>query len=1068
MALDISKTLATLVGAANGVLGGVVDNAPATDPLTVEAGVTLNGAEVPAVIPVGTVLNGVLSGAVGNGITAKVQNATVTNLGTVQGAGDTGVGIALNNGGTVTNTLNATNPGEGAVSGFLAGIAVGGTTAGAGSAVNNTGAVTATGENGVGVALDTGALTNGGTILAANVGGVGVTIGTGKVDNGANSSISGAQDGLDAAGTTLITNAGNILGTGGNGVAQAAGSVANAATGVITGGTNGVAMTGGDLANAEGGTIKGAAAGVLNTGAGLLDNAGQILATTGDGVSTAAGTLTNGATGTITGAQNGIVGDGAATIDNLGQVTGQAASGVAMTGGALTNEAGAAINGATAGVAMTGGDLTNAADGAITGAAAGVLNTGAGVLDNAGQILATTGDGVSTAAGTLTNEATGTITGAQNGIVGDGTAAIDNLGQVTGQAASGIAMTGGTLTNEAGAAIKGATAGVAMAADGVADTLTNAGSIAGTGAGAIGVDLADGGTLTNSGTITGTVGLDGAPALAIRLGAGGSRLVLDPTAVLNGGVQALGDGNTLEIAAGDGTTAIKDIGQTITGFTNTVLDNGAVADVLGAVTTPGTVKVGDGASLTLGGPVAAGVAVDLGGTGAKLTLGDPAGFAGTITNLGPDDILDLGVLGTDATVAYDPTKGAITVSVGGVISDLIPVQLAAGLDPLNLGLTLGGDGAGGTTVTIGTGTGTNPGTGTGTGTNPGTGTGTNPGTGTGIDPGTGTGTNPGTGTGTNPGTGTGIDPGTGTGTNPGTGTGIDPGTGTGTNPGTGTGGTGSTVTTGSGGSTITTTSPLGTTTTQVLPPGSTIAQGSGATAGDVISIDPGAIFQGRGDFTISGHVGATSGVKSVTLSAVIDGADTPTVLGTATVGADGTYTFLDHVGRHLQGFITATQTDNNGNTLSVQSPYSLQAGLRTPGGFVTDQDLYSADGNTFVSRTQYRPGGTSRVNIQDSGQTFTADYYTTFNNGGAPDNTFVFNPGSGASTINLFRADGADHDTISLPSSDFQDLASVIANTTNVRGGAVITDPNTGDTIKLTGVSKAELKANPSDFAFHA
>ena len=134
----------------------------------------------------------------------------------------------------------------------------------------------------------------------------------------------------------------------------------------------------------------------------------------------------------------------------------------------------------------------------------------------------------------------------------------------------------------------------------------------------------------------------------------------------------------------------------------------------------------------------------------------------------------------------------------------------------------------------------------------------------------------------------------------------------------------------------------------------------------LISIDPGAIFQGRGDFTISGHVAATSGVKSVTISAVIDGADTPTVLGTATVGADGTYTFLDHVGRHLQGFITATQTDNTGNTLSVQSPYSLQAGLHTRGGFVTDQDLYSADGNTFVSRTQYRPGGTSRVKDRKS------------------------------------------------------------------------------------------------------
>ena len=263
---------------------------------------------------------------------------------------------------------------------------------------------------------------------------------------------------------------------------------------------------------------------------------------------------------------------------------------------------------------------------------------------------------------------------------------------------------------------------------------------------------------------------------------------------------------------------------------------------------------------------------------------------------------------------------------------------------------------------------------------------------------------------------------------------------------------------------MTTTSPLGTTTTQVIPPGSTIAQ----SGGDLISIDPTAIFQGGGVFTISGHVAASSGVQSVTISAVIDGAADPTVLGTAAVAADGSYAFLDHVGAHLQGFITATETDASGGSLAVQSPYSLQAGLHSPGGFVTEQDLYTPDGSDFVSLTQYRPGGVSRVDVHDAGQTFKADYYTTFNNRGAPDNTFVFSQGNASSVIHGFRASGADHDTVSLPSADFQDFASVIANTQNARGGAVITDPTTGDTVKLTGVSKAELKANPAAFTFHA
>ena len=76
-------------------------------------------------------------------------------------------------------------------------------------------------------------------------------------------------------------------------------------------------------------------------------------------------------------------------------------------------------------------------------------------------------------------------------------------------------------------------------------------------------------------------------------------------------------------------------------------------------------------------------------------------------------------------------------------------------------------------------------------------------------------------------------------------------------------------------------------------------------------------------------------------------------------------------------------------------------------------------------------------------------------------------------TGGLFRADGIDHDTLSFKGSDFgadpaSRLASVLANTHFENGGAVITDPATQETVKLSGVSKQQLVANQQDFTFHA
>ncbi len=113
-------------------------------------------------------------------------------------------------------------------------------------------------------------------------------------------------------------------------------------------------------------------------------------------------------------------------------------------------------------------------------------------------------------------------------------------------------------------------------------------------------------------------------------------------------------------------------------------------------------------------------------------------------------------------------------------------------------------------------------------------------------------------------------------------------------------------------------------------------------------------------------------------------------------------------------------------------------------------------------------GGTHTVDVQGSGQTLTSDFFDTFRNHGEPGNTFVFDPGHGLAVVSQFRVDGTDHDTMSLLGSNFgNSIADTLRNTHNVGGSAVITDPTSGDTVRLAGVSKAELKANQGDFIFH-
>lgn len=103
------------------------------------------------------------------------------------------------------------------------------------------------------------------------------------------------------------------------------------------------------------------------------------------------------------------------------------------------------------------------------------------------------------------------------------------------------------------------------------------------------------------------------------------------------------------------------------------------------------------------------------------------------------------------------------------------------------------------------------------------------------------------------------------------------------------------------------------------------------------------------------------------------------------------------------------------------------------------------------------------------GQTFESYYDDTFLNQETPESTFVFNPGFGSDKVRRFLVGGEGHDTLSLSGGDFHNsIAEVLHNTSNVGGAAVITDPTTGDSIRLAGVSKAQLVHNQGDISFHA
>jgi hypothetical protein len=330
----------------------------------------------------------------------------------------------------------------------------------------------------------------------------------------------------------------------------------------------------------------------------VVNNSGLVVATRDDGVGIfAGGTVTNTAHGTISG------------LGTLG-------AGVFITGGAgLISNSGTVAGNNHFGVLISAtGSIDNAASGLISGYAAGVFtNLGVGTVTNRGSINATgtNGAGVYVENGGMV---TNSVSGHKFGVFLEGAAGtLTNAGRISAATYDGVVLgLGGTVTNQVGASIIGDSIGVYAKYRALAD-VTNSGSISATAANGAGVDLADGGNVSNAaaGLISGTLfGVFVAQAKG---------------AVTNTGHISGGKYDRIVLEAGG--TVTNAAGASVTGGSN-----GVYVGAGGAVTNSGSITAqGAGADLQGGGSFVNGASASVAGGSFGVFV---SGAPGTVTNDG--------------------------------------------------------------------------------------------------------------------------------------------------------------------------------------------------------------------------------------------------------------------------------------------------------------------------------------------------------------------------------------------------------------------------------------------------
>jgi hypothetical protein len=505
------------------------------------------------------------------GVHSDLAAATVTNYGTIEQTGTAGSGIRLGGGGAVTNRAHAT------VTGYGSAVFIQGS-----GSVSNSGYIA--GRSGFGVKLFSGfghsaAVVNYGTILV-----------TGTAAKPVNSYLNTYKSGVAIYGAETVSNPGTYIG---RGTLRNLGTIEADGTGSVgvylSGGTlvNGGYRTVGSAFNFYAGHISGAYGGIATSYLALsVDNPGTIVGSAGFGVKlSSGGTVTNEGGGLINGATEAIVSLGAGSVTNYGAVgeylyapkygvflqnggivtnggsLASTASIIASTDGVLIFYPGIVVNdgiiyGATgSGIELgAGGTITNNQYGTIGGNGYGVKVVGAsGTVSNFGTIQskATNSDAVSLAAGgTVTNR--GLISSMRAGVsFGNTAGTIDNFGTIVSTApisltaGTGVYLqSGGLITNEAGASISAPRLAVSLAffgTTGAGATLSNSGTLKGFVGVAIGASDTGNNTIVNFGKIAGTGGI------AISLGAGNDRVVIESGSSLQGAVGNFHPGDTFDL-----------------------------------------------------------------------------------------------------------------------------------------------------------------------------------------------------------------------------------------------------------------------------------------------------------------------------------------------------------------------------------------------------------------------------------------------------------------------------------------------------------------------------------------
>ena len=169
---------------------------------------------------------------------------------------------------------------------------------------------------------------------------------------------------------------------------------------------------------------------------------------------------------------------------------------------------------------------------------------------------------------------------------------------------------------------------------------------------------------------------------------------------------------------------------------------------------------------------------------------------------------------------------------------------------------------------------------------------------------------------------------------------------------------------------------------------------------------------------------------------------------------------------------TAVAAPDGTTTITVLIPDGSSS-VKVEGGpffhnrpYASYTDSYAPDG-TQLEETRDRTDGNHAIAARAPGQTIASIANDTLSGNGQASTTFEFTPGFGHDNVLGFDAFGPDHGTLSLASSSSASLLDVLHDTHNSAAGAVITDPTTGDTITVFGVTKAQLLRNKADISLH-